>query len=105
MLSPILTDAGDHTVFDIRQDVDYIGVPETIINGLSSDPPSLPSFLLWDDKGLELFDRFSQTPSYYPFHVEIDILNRCASEIAGSVPHGGAVIELGCGCVIVIHCL
>jgi uncharacterized SAM-dependent methyltransferase len=97
MLAPILAGAGDHKIFDIRQDIDYLGVPEDIINGLSSDPPSLPSFLLWDDKGLELFDRFSQTASYYPFHSEIEILNRCASEIAGNVPPGGALIELGCG--------
>ncbi len=97
MPAHVLADAGDHMIFDIRQDIDYLGVPESIIDGLSSYPPSLPSFLLWDNKGLELFDRFSQTESYYPFHSEIEILNRRAVDIARSVPPGGAVIELGCG--------
>jgi len=87
----------DHKILDIRQDIDYLRLPEQIINGLSSKPPFLPSFLLWNDKGLELFDRFSQIFSYYLFHSEIEILNRYASEISANVPHGDALIELGCG--------
>lgn len=84
-------------IFDIRQDYDSLDLREEIRNGLGARPPSLPSLLLWDDQGQKLFDRFSQTPTYYPFHSEIEVLNRNGADIGASVPAGGALLELGCG--------
>jgi uncharacterized SAM-dependent methyltransferase len=97
MPARISTGAGYHKILDIRQDIGCGRLSQDIINGISSEPASLPSILLWNEKGLELFDRFSQTLSYYPYHSEIEILKRCASEIASSMPSGSAIVELGCG--------
>jgi hypothetical protein len=84
-------------IYDIRQDTKSTSLKQEIIQGLSADPPSLPSLLLWDDRGQELFDSFSQTPSYHPFHSELEIINKRAADIARSVPDKSALIELGCG--------
>lgn len=97
MFAPASSPTINCDIRDIRKDVDGIEVGEEVIKGLLSDPPHLPEALLWNDTGLELFDRFSQTPSYYPYHSEIEILNEHASKIAESVTTGGAIIELGCG--------
>lgn len=87
-----------YDIYDIRQDTsECVDLRREIIKGLWSQPRSLPSLLLWDDNGQDLFDRFSQTPTYYPFHSEIEILDRSASEIAESLPESSALIELGCG--------
>ncbi|KAK2758726.1 hypothetical protein FQN54_003416 [Arachnomyces sp. PD_36] len=89
-----------YEIYDIRQDSSpCIDLRGEIIKGLKSQPKTLPGLLLWDDNGQQLFDVFSQTPTYYPFHSEVEILDHRASEIAGSVPEGSALIELGCGTV------
>lgn len=89
---------GGNEIYDIRQDTsECVDLRREIIEGLNSQPRSLPSLLLWDDNGQKLFDRFSQTPTYYPFHSEIEILDRCAPDIAESIPGSSALIELGCG--------
>lgn len=96
----ILTSPDEHKILYIRQDVDYLDLPEQTYDGLSSTPPCLSLFLSWNDKGLELFGRFSQTLSYYPFHSEIEILNRGASAISANVPNGVRVrvSEMHCLC-------
>ncbi|RMJ26304.1 Pfam:DUF2260 [Aspergillus sp. HF37] len=86
-------------IYDIRHDTKSTGLQQEVIQGLSADPLSLPSLLLWDDRGQELFDSFSQTPSYYPFHSELEIINKRSADIARSVPDKSALIELGCGTV------
>ncbi|KAF9889672.1 hypothetical protein FE257_007180 [Aspergillus nanangensis] len=97
-VTPFFT-VGDHQIFDIRQDIENVQLRNNIIDGLSPYPASLPSSLLWTAPGLRLFDRFSQTPSYYPFHSEIEILQQSAAEIADGVPAGAVLIELGCGTI------
>jgi uncharacterized SAM-dependent methyltransferase len=84
-------------IFDIRQDRDCLDLRKEIVASISTHPPALPPVLLWDDRGQELFDQFSQTTSYYSFHSEMEILDKWSSEIAHSVPAEGALVELGCG--------
>lgn len=84
---------------DIQQprDTNCIGLFEQILLGLSCTPPHLPSLLLWNDEGLDLFDALTQSPSYYLHDKEMEILRRHASEMAKRIPSGSALIELGCG--------
>ncbi|KAI3317692.1 histidine-specific methyltransferase [Xylariaceae sp. AK1471] len=86
-------------IFDIRQSCNSLDLKEDIITGLQSKPPTLPSLLLWNDRGQMLFDQFSQTPSYYPFHSEIEVLNQYGSHIGGCIPTDGVLLELGCGAI------
>ncbi|KAI1387346.1 histidine-specific methyltransferase [Hypoxylon trugodes] len=99
-MSPTVLDLEDQPqIFDIRQNYDGLDLKGEIVRGLGSQLPTLPSLLLWDDQGQDLFDRFSQTPTYYPFHGEIEVLSRYGSDIGASVPAEGALLELGCGAV------
>ncbi|KAI9183133.1 hypothetical protein H9P43_004050 [Blastocladiella emersonii ATCC 22665] len=74
----------------------------------TSDPPaavcrySLPSFLLYDARGLQLFDAITKLPDdvYYLTGCEASILGDeggAAAQIARDVPEGAVVLELGCG--------
>ncbi|GAP83930.2 putative duf323 domain-containing protein [Rosellinia necatrix] len=86
-------------IFDIRQGDDNFNLEEEIINGLTSQPPWIPSLLLWDDRGQKLFDRFSQRPSYYPFHSEMKVLTQHGSAIGDSIREDGILLELGSGAI------
>ncbi|KJZ72509.1 hypothetical protein HIM_08033 [Hirsutella minnesotensis 3608] len=87
------------SIFDIRRDVFSFDLAAEICQSLKAPSLSLPSLLLWDDRGQQLFDEFSQVPAYYPFHAEIEILNRHGAEICRIVPPGGVLLELGCGAI------
>ncbi|KAI3326430.1 histidine-specific methyltransferase [Xylariaceae sp. AK1471] len=99
-MSPIkLGLEGQPQILDIRQGYNSLDLKEEITNSLRSQPPSIPSLLLWDDQGQKLFDRLSQNPSYYPFHSEMDVLSQYGSSIGGSMPADGVLLELGCGAI------
>ncbi|KAJ2161369.1 hypothetical protein GGF46_001547 [Coemansia sp. RSA 552] len=58
---------------------------------------SLPTVLLYDDAGLDYFDRITYIPQYYLTGCEIEILRTRIHEIVAEIPDGSDVIELGCG--------
>ncbi|KAF7173368.1 hypothetical protein CNMCM5623_005609 [Aspergillus felis] len=82
---------------DIQQPRDGTSLFEQILLDLSATPLKLPSLLLWDDDGLDLFDVLTQSPSYYLHDKEMEILGRYAHEMADRIPSGSVLIELGCG--------
>ena len=84
-------------IIDIRQRDDQTDLRSEVINGLLSSPLELPDLLLWNTKGQKLFDAFSQTPDYYLYSREIDILTRYADDMASRLPSDCALVELGCG--------
>jgi uncharacterized SAM-dependent methyltransferase len=84
-------------VFQIQEQEEPIDLHQQIIDGLSSSSPQMPSLLLWDDPGQVLFDKFSQTPSYYLNRKELEILSHHVDDIVSRVPANGVLIELGCG--------
>lgn len=97
-MSPLILEPKDNPIIiDIRQLNDSLDLKAEINAGLCSQPPTLPTLLLWDDEGQKLFDQFSQTPCYYPFHGEIEILGRHGFDIGATAPSKGALLELGCG--------
>ena len=88
---------GVPSIIDIRQDVVQTNLKEEIIIGLTSEPKRLPAILMWDSKGLMLFERFAQSKEYYPAKKEIGILSLHADEIAKTIESRSVVIELGSG--------
>ncbi|KAI1430746.1 histidine-specific methyltransferase [Xylaria sp. CBS 124048] len=86
-------------IIDIRRGHSIFDPTEEVNIGLRSQPPALPSLFLWDDQGQKCFDRLSQTPTYYPFHSEIEILQLYGANIGASVPADGMLLELGCGAI------
>ncbi|KAL8964816.1 MAG: hypothetical protein Q9183_004202, partial [Haloplaca sp. 2 TL-2023] len=57
----------------------------------------MPTLLLYDEKGLKLFEDISYLDEYYPTNAEIEILQKNAMAIANLLPEGCTVLELGSG--------
>ncbi|KAJ2020821.1 hypothetical protein GGI03_002526 [Coemansia sp. RSA 2337] len=58
---------------------------------------TLPTLLLYDNTGLDLFDRITYLPEYYLTDCEIDVLRTNIDGIVAQIPDDSDVIELGCG--------
>jgi len=57
----------------------------------------MPTLLLYDEQGLRLFEDITYLEEYYLTNAEIEVLQKYADEIAGLVPTGSLVVELGSG--------
>src|SRR5271170_5312579 len=75
------------------------GLLNEILLGLSSDKKALPSKLLYDAAGSELFQRITELPEYYLTRTEKELLGARAADIVAAVPfaaaHGRALVEFG----------
>jgi EasF-like predicted methyltransferase len=59
---------------------------------------SLPTMMLYDAKGLEIFDKITYNSDYYLTNAEIDILKRYSHDIVRDFLNDGSIIiELGSG--------
>ncbi|WP_447969361.1 L-histidine N(alpha)-methyltransferase [Nitrospira sp. M1] len=71
---------------------------QTVMEGLSRDPKRLPSWLIFDDRGSEIFTEITQLPGYHPAQCEIEIFQtykQTISDLLGKTEF--QVIELGAG--------
>lgn len=71
-----------------------------ICGTLLSHVRSLPTLILYDDKGLDLFDKITYTDDYYLTNCEIDIFKRYGAEMTDYVTDGSILVELGVGFVL-----
>ncbi|KAK0641576.1 C-type lectin protein [Cercophora newfieldiana] len=60
-------------------------------------PRTLPTLLLYDERGLQLFEEITYLEEYYLTNDEIEVLESFAADIVKSIPSGSMVIELGSG--------
>jgi dimethylhistidine N-methyltransferase len=67
------------------------------LDGLTAERKSLPPKWFYDHKGSELFEQITTLPEYYPTRTEAAILREHGDLLAGLVPDGGSLIELGSG--------
>lgn len=89
-------------IFDIRSDKQELSLLETLRTSLkggsSGDaPPTFPSLLLWDEKGLKLFEAITYSEEYYLTRSEIDVLEKYGEEIAKKIAPNTMMVELGSG--------
>ncbi|KAI9268693.1 hypothetical protein BY458DRAFT_475596 [Sporodiniella umbellata] len=72
---------------------------ETIIDSLDKplNQKSIPTYILYDKKGLQLFDQITYLDEYYLTNAELDILKRKSDEFAQRLQHGSVIFELGAG--------
>lgn len=88
---------GHIQVHDIRRTTDDEGLVPQILSGLDSDEKELPSLLLWNERGLQLFDAILDSKLYYPATREPELLSTSVQKLAYSISSGEKVIELGAG--------
>ena len=72
----------------------------SVISGLLEDPKNLPTWLLYDDVGSELYRQITGLPEYYLTRAEAEILEHQGDEIARRASAGASelsTVELGAG--------
>ncbi|KAI0011262.1 C-type lectin protein [Xylariaceae sp. FL0662B] len=86
-------------IIDIRQAAVEINLKEDIHNLLHPQEGirRLPTLLLYDEKGLQLFEEITYLEEYYLTNYEIQVLRRSAAAFAKATPSGSLIIELGSG--------
>ena len=70
---------------------------DAVLAGLQATPKTLPTQLLYDARGAELFEAICELPEYYPTRTEWQLLNNSISEISAAVGDNCLVIEPGAG--------
>jgi uncharacterized SAM-dependent methyltransferase len=87
----------DSTLID-HPDADG-GLLNEILLGLTSEKKMLPSKLLYDANGSDLFQRITETPEYYLTRTERKLLGESAVDIVASLPFEAgrkrALVEFG----------
>ncbi|RCH99832.1 hypothetical protein CU097_014817 [Rhizopus azygosporus] len=78
---------------------DHSDLSKTILDSLDkpANQKSIPTYVLYDKKGLRLFDQITYLDEYYLTNAELDILQRKANELAARLENGSMIFELGAG--------
>ncbi|KAI5926159.1 C-type lectin protein [Camillea tinctor] len=86
-------------IIDIRQATVASNLKEDIHNLFrpQEGPRRLPTLLLYDEKGLQLFEEITYLEEYYLTNHEIELLKLNAAKITSVIPSGSLVVELGSG--------
>lgn len=88
---------------DISEDVfNEDELVDSLLDGLEKplNHKSLPTFMLYDKKGLQLFDEITTLDDeYYLTNAELDILQNNADEMTQYLQDGSVIFELGAGYV------
>lgn len=87
-------------IIDIRSDRAGIELKQLIHAGLKPEcgfEKTLPTLLLYDNKGLKLFEEITYLEQYYLTDQEIYVLEKYAERIAERIPSGAMIVELGSG--------
>lgn len=89
-------------IFDIRQTKAELRLQSDILDILTSGERTrmqIPFELLYDEKGLRLFENITRLEDYYPYHTELEIIKMNADRIACGFQEGSIIVELGSGYV------
>ena len=71
---------------------------QAVLEGLSREPKRLPSWLIFDDRGSEIFTEITQLAGYHPAQCEIEIFQTHKQSITNMLAKEAfRVIELGAG--------
>lgn len=88
-------------IIDIRSDAAGIELKQLIHEGLNAEDgtneKTLPTLLLYDNKGLKLFEQITYLEEYYLTGEEIEVLEKHADRIAERIPNNALIVELGSG--------
>ncbi len=90
----------DVSIIDIRQGGFGTSLVDEIrekLNPGKGQERKMPTLLLYDEEGLQLFEDITYLEEYYLTNAEIETLTTHAEAIAGLIEPGSQVIELGSG--------
>ncbi|KAF3482208.1 DUF323 domain-containing protein [Arthroderma uncinatum] len=84
-------------IVDIRGINLESSLAQDIYRGLQAEEKKLPTLLLYDTKGLRLFEDITYLDEYYLTNAEIEVLETNAAKIAALIPENCQLVELGSG--------
>lgn len=67
------------------------------LNPTKGKEKTMPTLLLYDQKGLRLFEEIMELEEYYLTESEIEVLKHHANKIAETIRPGSMIVELGSG--------
>ena len=71
---------------------------QAVLEGLSRQPKRLPSWLIFDDQGSEIFTEITQLAAYHPAQCEFEIFQKYKQTVTDLLgKHAFRMIELGAG--------
>ncbi|HWB81414.1 MAG TPA: L-histidine N(alpha)-methyltransferase, partial [Nannocystaceae bacterium] len=68
-----------------------------VLRGLAKPRKTLPTALLYDARGSELFEQICELPEYYPTRTELAIMRAHVGEIAEAIGSDATLFEYGSG--------
>ncbi|KAF9977950.1 hypothetical protein BGZ73_004390 [Actinomortierella ambigua] len=83
-----------------QADGSVLDLPKMILDGLTKpagQEKSIPTLVLYDDRGLQLFDEITYLDEYYLTNEEIDVLTKDVDRMIEHIPDNSVVVELGAG--------
>ncbi|KAJ0360325.1 hypothetical protein COL154_007583 [Colletotrichum chrysophilum] len=86
-------------IIDVRRVAVETNLKDDILSmwNPTNGPRRLPTLLLYNERGLQLFEDITYLEEYYLTNNEIEVLNRSSREIAQNISPESMVIELGSG--------
>lgn len=90
-------------IVNIHQDETGLSLIDSLnesLNPANASPRSFPTILLYDARGLKLFEQITYLDEYYLTNAEIDVLKTHASRIVERIPENAQLVELGSGSVV-----
>ena len=81
----------------VRQVARAARAADDVLRGLGKTPKTLPTELLYDERGSELFEQICTLPEYYPTRTELAIMRAHIGEIAAALGPGVTLVEYGSG--------
>ncbi|KAJ5943333.1 hypothetical protein N7516_003501 [Penicillium verrucosum] len=87
-------------IVNIHQDDMEFSLVDEIYKNLDSPSArqrTFPTLLLYDTKGLKLFEEITYLDEYYLTNTEIEILTKHAKRIVARIPENAQLVELGSG--------
>ncbi|GJC94227.1 DUF323 domain protein [Colletotrichum higginsianum] len=90
---------GGLDIIDVRRVAVETNLKDDIISmwNPTNGPRRLPTLLLYNERGLQLFEDITYLDEYYLTNNEIEVLEKNSREIAQNIAPGSMVIELGSG--------
>ena len=87
-------------IIDIRQggfDTSLVDEIRQKLNPAKGQERRMPTLVLYDEEGLQLFEEITYLEEYYLTNAEIETLNIHSEAIARMIEPGSQLIELGSG--------
>jgi uncharacterized SAM-dependent methyltransferase len=90
-------------IVDIHQDDMKFSLVDDLYTSLDTaegKPRSFPTLLLYDTRGLKIFEKITYLDEYYLTNAEIEVLTTHAQRIVERIPENAQLVELGSGSVV-----